>query len=130
MVRKGLNKAELKHFREQLLAVRARLRGDVTAMADVALRRTDDESGVASRMPIHMADVGTDNFQQEFTLALMRGEEDTLAQVEAALERIESGTYGACEECHQPIPKLRLNAIPYTPYCVKCAAHGRRSSDS
>src|SRR5262245_14625383 len=127
MARKGLNKADLKHFRDLLLALRGRLRGDVTAMADVALRRTSsDDSAVASRKPIHMADVVTDNFQQEFTLALMRGEEDTLAQVEAALERIEAGTYGACEECHQPIPKLRLNAIPYTPYCVKCASTGRR----
>lgn len=127
MVRKGLSKSELQGYREQLVALRARLRGDVSAMADVALRKTRSEaSGDLSSMPIHMADVGTDNFQQEFNLVLMRGEEDTLGRIEAALERIEAGVYGSCEECEAVIPKLRLNAIPFTNVCVKCAANARK----
>ena len=124
--RKGLSKADLKAYREKLLALRTRLRGDVSAMADAALRKTRSESsGDLSSVPNHMADLGTDNYQQEFTLSLMRGEEDTLARIEAALERIENGVYGSCEQCGTPIPKMRLNAIPYTPYCVKCAAQTR-----
>jgi DnaK suppressor protein len=69
-----------------------------------------------------MADVGSDNFEQEFTLSLMENEEETLDLIEAAIERIEEGVYGSCQECGGRIPKTRLNAIPFTPYCVKCAS--------
>ena len=72
-------------------------------------------------MPIHMAELGSDNFEQEFTLSLMESEEDTLGLIDAALNRIEEGTYGRCTQCDGTIPKARLNAIPYTPVCIKCA---------
>ena len=118
-----MKKSESKVYKEQLLALRARLRGDVNAMADAALHKTRLEaSGDLSSMPIHMADIGSDNFEQEFTLSLMENEEETLEMIEAALERIEDGVYGACVECGGKIPKTRLNAIPHTPYCVKCAS--------
>ncbi len=117
-----MKKPEMKVYKERLLLLRGRLRGDVNAMADAALNKTRTEaSGDLSSMPIHMADVGSDNFEQEFTLSLMENEEDTLEQIDAALERIEDGVYGSCIECEARIPKTRLNAIPYTPYCVKCA---------
>ena len=91
-------------------------------MAEAALRKSGAEGSEASSMPIHMADIGSDNFEQEFTLSLMESEEGTLDQIEASLERIEDGTYGQCEECGIKIPKTRLNAIPYTMLCVKCAS--------
>lgn len=118
-----MKKAEMKVYKERLIGLRARVRGDVSAMADAALNRTRSEaSGDLSSMPIHMADMGTDNFEQEFTLSLMQADENTLDQIEAALERIEDGVYGTCAECNSRIPKTRLNAIPHTPYCVKCAS--------
>lgn len=118
-----MKKPEMKVYKERLLALRARLRGDVHAMADAALNKTRAEaSGDLSLMPIHMADVGTDNYEQEFTLNLMQNDESTLELVEGALERIEDGVYGSCVECTGRIPKTRLNAIPYTPHCVKCAS--------
>jgi RNA polymerase-binding transcription factor DksA len=93
-------------------------------MANSALKKTRSESnGDLSSMPIHMADIGSDNFEQEFTLSLMENEEGTLDSIENALERIASGTFGSCEECGVKIPKARLNAIPYAPLCVKCAQH-------
>lgn len=114
---------DLKAFREKLIAMRARLRGDVSTMADAALNKSRSEaSGDLSSMPIHMADLGTDNFEQEFTLSLMQSDEQTLSQIEVAFERIEDGTYGKCEECGVRIPKARLNAIPFAVMCVKCAA--------
>lgn len=117
-----MKKAETKVYRERLLALRARLRGDVSQLADAALRKNRANGGVdGSSMPIHMADLGSDNFEQEFTLSLMESEEETLEQIESALERIEDGVYGVCDECGAKIPKARLNALPYTPYCVKCA---------
>ena len=117
-----MKKAETKAFKEQLLALRARLRGDVSAMADAALRKTRSEAnGDLSSMPIHMADIGSDNYEQEFTLSLMQTDELTLESIEAAIERIEDSVFGLCEECSSPISKVRLNAIPYTPLCIKCA---------
>jgi DnaK suppressor protein len=118
-----MKNADLKIYKERLLSLRARLRGDVSQMADATLRKSRSEAnGDLSSMPIHMADIGSDNFEQEFTLSLMQSEEGTLDHIEGALERIEEGTYGRCEECGAKIPKTRLNAIPYAALCVKCAA--------
>ena len=118
-----MKKREMKVYKERLLLLRARLRGDVSAMAEAAFAKTRTEaSGDLSSMPIHMADIGSDNYEQEFTLNLMQTEEDTLATIEAALERIEEGVYGTCEECQYQIMKSRLNAIPYTPLCYDCAS--------
>ena len=123
-----MKKAELKLYKQQLLALRARLRGDVTAMAEAALSKTRSEaSGDLSSMPLHMADVGTDNFEQEFTLSLLQSEEGTLEQIEGALERIEEGIYGSCVECESKIAKARLNALPHTPFCIKCASKAQRN---
>jgi RNA polymerase-binding transcription factor DksA len=118
-----MKKADMKVYKERLLQLRARVRGDVSAMADAALRKTRTEaSGDLSSMPIHMADIGSDNYEQEFTLGLLQNDEDTLDMIESALERIEEGKYGTCVECGGVVPKTRLNALPYTPFCVKCAA--------
>ncbi len=123
----SFTKAELKEYKERLLGLRARLRGDVSQMADSALKKNRSEgNGDLSSMPIHMADLGSDNFEQEFTLSLMESEEATLANIEAALERVEDGTYGLCEECGVKIPKKRLEAIPYATMCVKCASQSER----
>jgi DnaK suppressor protein len=117
-----MKKSEAKVFKDLLLALRARLRGDVNALADAALRKTRSEaSGDLSSMPIHMADLGTDAFEQEFTLSLMEHDGNALEQIEAALARIEDGNYGSCIECGTRIPKTRLQVLPHTPYCVKCA---------
>ena len=74
-----MKKAEMKVYKQALLSLRARLRGDVTAMADLALNKSRSEAGGSpSSMPIHMADIGSDNYEQEFTLTLMQTEEMTL----------------------------------------------------
>jgi DnaK suppressor protein len=114
---KTMKKADMKVYRERLIQLRARLRGDVSAMASTALDGNNENT-----MPIHMADVGSDNFEQEFTLSLMENDGETIEMIEGALERIEAATYGRCVECEGVIPKTRLNAIPYTPFCVKCAS--------
>jgi len=117
-----MTKTELEAYRESLLALRNRHNGDVSHLTDEALRRTGGgAAGNLSNMPIHMADLGTDNFEQEFTLSLLQNEEQLLDEIGAALERLGQGTYGKCEECEQEIPKARLQAVPYTRYCVDCA---------
>lgn len=112
-------KPDLKIHRERLLALRARLRGDVAQMEDNAFSKDHDDATV---MPNHMAELGSDNFNREFTLSLVGAENDALEQIEGALERIEDGSYGRCEECGGKIPKSRLEAIPYAALCVRCAA--------
>ena len=119
MAKRPMKKTESKVYKQELVHLRARLRGDVTAMADSALN--GKKADKTARMPIHMAEIGTDNFEQEFTLSLLASEEDTLGMIESALERIEDGLYGLCQDCGSSIPKTRLNALPYTPFCVKCA---------
>ena len=116
-----MKKVEALAYKEKLHAIRARLRGDVTAMAEVALRKSGMEGSDSNAMPIHMAELGSDNFEQEFTLGLMEAEEDTLSLIEAALDRVDRGSFGRCVECEGQISKARLNAIPYTPVCIKCA---------
>lgn len=123
-----MKKSELDGYKERLLTLRSRLRGDMSQLAEAALKKNRTErNGDLSSMPIHMADVGTDSFEQEFTLSLMESEEATLALIEAALERIEDGTYGLCEECGAKIPKKRLDALPYATLCVRCASQRERS---
>jgi DnaK suppressor protein len=114
--------AEMKAFKATLESMRARLRGDVSMMADAALRKTRSEaSGDLSSMPIHMADIGSDAYEQEFTLSLMATEEGTLEMVEQALERIRTRQFGVCEECEGVISKKRLEAIPFASLCIRCA---------
>jgi RNA polymerase-binding protein DksA len=68
-----------------------------------------------------MADVGTENYDQEFTLGLIENEQAMIEQIQDALARIDAGTYGKCTECGSPIAKPRLQAIPYTRHCIECA---------
>jgi RNA polymerase-binding transcription factor DksA len=116
-----MKKSEMLAYKEKLQAIRSRLRGDVHAMAEVALRKSGIEGSDSNAMPIHMAELGSDNFEQEFTLGLMEVDGDTLDLIDGALERINHGDFGKCVQCDGQIAKARLNAIPYTPVCIKCA---------
>jgi RNA polymerase-binding transcription factor DksA len=68
-----------------------------------------------------MADLGTENYDQEFTLGLIENEQGTLDLINEALVRMERGTFGQCAECGEPISKSRLQAIPYARHCIRCA---------
>ncbi len=117
-----LKPADLEIYRKRLLEFRNRLRGDLDQMTDEALHRNQAEaSSNLSKVPMHMADLGTDQFEQEFTLGLIETEQGTLDEVEEALQRIGSGAFGLCQHCGKPIAKARLQAIPYTKHCIECA---------
>jgi DnaK suppressor protein len=88
-------------------------------MEDNALNK--DHARTTS-MPNDLAELGTGNFDQEFTLSLLGNEKDALDQIEAAIQRIEDGKYGRCETCNVQIPKARLDAIPYASLCMQCAS--------
>ncbi len=119
--RNKLNPKERQDLRQALLARRAVLCGDVDHMQDNTLSQpVAAASGDLSTVPDHMADVGTDNFEREFTLGLIQNEEEELREIDAALERLEKGTFGICEVCEKPIPKSRLKIIPYARLCIEC----------
>ena len=117
-----LSAAELEHFQQLLLDKRRELLGNVSKIEGEALRQSRlDASGDLSSMPIHMADLGTDNFEQEFSLDLMDSERRLLIEMEDALHRIETGTFGICEGTGKPISKARLEAQPWARYSVEYA---------
>lgn len=118
---KKLKADEIESFKRKLTAMRAQLRGDVHLMTETAMKKNRmDETSEFSSTPIHPAESGSDNFEQEFTLSLMEVGAGRIQEVEAALKRIDEGTYGICEGCGGRIPKKRLEAIPYASKCVQC----------
>ena len=117
-----LTPKQIEHFREMLLLKRAEILGDVEFMEEEALKKSRIEAGGdLSSMPIHMADMGTDNFEQEFTLGLMDSERKLVNEITAAIWRIEEGVYGICEGTNTPISKPRLEANPWARYCIEYA---------
>ncbi len=121
VVHNNFSKDELEQIRKALLSRKEMLSGTVNRMEDEALRHAGQSaSGDLSSMPFHMADLGTDNFEQEMTLGLIENEEEELREIAEALERMDEGNYGVCEECNKVIPKERIRAIPYTRMCVDC----------
>lgn len=117
-----LTPKELQHFRELLVEKLKEIIGDVDHIESEALKRSRmDATGDLSSMPIHMADIGSDNYEQEFALGLMHSERKLVLEIFAALKRIDSGSYGICEGTGEPIPKPRLEGIPWARYCVEYA---------
>jgi RNA polymerase-binding transcription factor DksA len=110
--------ARLQRYKEELLALRARLAGDVNRLIE-SIPHEMQAAGDLSNVPTHNADRDSDGLDKE--VALVQNEGELLAAVEAALERIENGTFGPCENCEEPIAEERLDALPYVPLCIRCA---------
>ncbi len=108
-------------FKDLLLQRRRMLTGDVNHMKDETLSKSrKDASGDLSTMPLHMADIGSENYEQEFTLGLVESEEKELKEIDLALERVTNKTFGICETCSKPITKSRLKAMPHAHLCIAC----------
>ena len=118
-----LSEKDLSHFRELLLNKLHEILGDVDWIENEALKKSrQDSAGDLSTMPIHMADLGTDNYEQEFSLGLMDSERKIVQEILDALKRIALGTYGICEGTGRPIRRARLEANPWARYCVEFAS--------
>jgi len=117
---KPLTAKEIEHFKELLLIKRRELIGDVNSMEDEAMKKSRlDAAGDLSSMPIHMADIGTDNYEQEFALNLLDSERKLLRLINDALDRIVNNVYGLCEGTGEQIPRSRLEAKPWAQYCIE-----------
>ena len=116
-----MKKRDMLPYKKKLQKQRALLAGDINHMEEEALKKNRQESsGDLSNMPVHLADVSSDNYEQELTLELMENKGEVLSRIENALEKIKNGTYGTCEICQKRIKKARLEAIPYARYCISC----------
>ena len=115
---RGWSKKELQEYKALLMMRKRVLLGDVTHMEGEALRKNGESE--LSTLPLHLADMGTDNFEQDTTLGLMESESRELQEIEEALERIKEGSFGLCEACKKEIPRARLKAIAYARLCVDC----------
>lgn len=115
----GLASRELEHYRELLLMKRRELVGDMSSMEREALRSTQGSN--LSNLPLHMADMGTDNYEQEFTLGLVEKDRQLLREINRALAKIMDGSYGICEGTGKPISKPRLEAQPWAKYSIEYA---------
>jgi len=113
-----LSYSEIEHFQQMLLRKRQEIASNVTEIEGEALSSAD---GDLSNMPTHMADAGTDSYEQEFALGLMDGERKLLREIDDALDRIEQKTYGICEATGVSIAQARLEAKPWAKYCVEHA---------
>jgi len=116
-----LKSKELREFKELLLAKRAELCGDLEHLTDEALYRSRRGESEGATMPIHMADLGSDNWEQDFTLGLVANERALVRELDEALERIENKTYGICLATHRKIDTARLRAKPWAKYCIEYA---------
>lgn len=111
-----LSATSLENLKRLLLARRAVVCGD----ADTLELETNGGNGELSSVPFHMADVGSENYEREFSLGILENEEQEIREIDEALSRIEKGTFGICESCDKAIPVARLKALPYARMCVEC----------
>ena len=112
-------KAEWAKFYQRLLDLRDQL---MRQMNGLARESAQEMTGYS----LHMADSGTDNFDRDFALSLLSADQDAVYEIEEALKRIEKNTYGICELTGKPIPKTRLEAIPWTRFTVQAQAQLER----
>lgn len=119
-IKSGLNKKDLLAFRELLMQKRHEIMGDVESL------KADAKNIGANISYEHMADTGSDNYEQEFTLGLVESERQMLHEINDALIRIDKGIYGVCMVTGKPIDRARLEAKPWAKYCIEIAREKER----
>jgi DnaK suppressor protein len=114
---------DIEHFRTLLLEERKRVQE-----AKEYIHGEHPDSNDEMALGTHLADNAALTLDQELDDTLEENSSNLLAEIDAALERIEAGTYGICANCGEPIPAERLEAIPYTTLCIDCKR--RQAADS
>ena len=113
-------------FQERLMQERARIQAELASLdAEVAALGNDQQTEGGSTGN-HMADGATDIAEQDRDLALISTLQERLREVDQALDRLQRGTYGVCENCGKPIPAERLEVRPFSILCVDCQSKAER----
>ena len=113
--------------KERLLQLRDAMVDSMAGVAQDTLR-SRAEGSEASAFGMHQADAGSDAYDRDFALSLLSQEQDALYEIDQALKRIELGTYGVCEMSGKPIPRARLEAIPFARFTVECQSQLEKQS--
>ncbi|MBF0331312.1 MAG: TraR/DksA family transcriptional regulator [Candidatus Omnitrophica bacterium] len=109
---------KLDFYKKLLLKIKAQIQGDIRSMKDEGEDGCSDKGDVSGHA-MHMADVATDMYDREFNLSLASNDREVIQKIDAALERIEKGTFGVCVKSGKKIPEARLKAIPYAEFCLE-----------
>ena len=129
----GLNHREKKldpfvrKQKQKLLQLRDAVVDSMAGVAQGTLR-SRAEGSEASAFGMHQADAGSDAYDRDFALSLLSQEQDALYEIDEALKRVEIGTYGKCEMSGKPIPRARLEAIPFARFTVECQSQLEKQS--
>jgi RNA polymerase-binding protein DksA len=106
-------------FRQTLLEERGRVAKAIEYLHEENPGNLEDESGeVVGTLDNHMGDVATITYDREMDYTLEENSEAVLREIDAALQRIDDGSYGVCEVCGKPIGEERLEAMPWTRLCI------------
>ena len=120
-----MKQVNLESCRRNLEQLLARVRSDADTMIEQARNGSGGQSGGdLSNAPMHLGDMGTEEFLYDMNTTLLANEQYIVAEARDALRRIDDGAFGECESCGRTIGAARLEAIPYTRHCVGCAAAG------
>ena len=119
---KMYSKAKLKQFRKSIEKRMEEIAEDMDDIHDGILDNGNDSEGSSqdSVFSVHMADAGTDSFEQEKNYLLMGRESDYYKNLEVALDRIDDGMFGICKICAELIPEERMLEVPNATKCVSC----------
>lgn len=110
-----------------LIQLRNHVQAGLSEHAEDTLKRSaKDDAGDLSGYGQHMADAGTDTFDRDFALSLVSSEQEALTEIDAAIKRINNGTYGVCELTGKPISRERLLAVPFARFSVESQAEVER----
>lgn len=114
----------------RLESERTRLEGILDDFSEEHLRTESEQENLSelSATAQHQADLGTETFDRERDLSILEQVEAELADVEHALERLETGSYGTCEACGEPIDDARLEAQPAARFCMRDQAAAERET--
>jgi RNA polymerase-binding transcription factor DksA len=119
----AMTKKRIEQFRRILEAMDGRVRGDLQSLEEQARTGLGGEAGGnLSNAPMHLADLGTEQYMQELNATLFENEEYIRLEIRDALGRFDRGTFGLCERCGRAIIEERLEVLPYTRYCTPCSA--------
>jgi DnaK suppressor protein len=113
--------------KDKLLQLRDAMVDSMAGVAQDTLRARA-EGSEASAFGMHQADAGSDAYDRDFALSLLSQEQYALYEIDEALKRIDLGTYGICEMSGKPIPRRRLEAIPFARFTVECQSQLEKQS--
>jgi RNA polymerase-binding protein DksA len=114
-----LDVQQIQRFADLLTEERLRLQTSLTRLYTEAVQNTPEQSGEGTART-HLADLGTDSFEQSADLGLAEQISRTITDIDRAFDRIEEGTYGVCQGCGKAISIERLEAIPSAARCAQC----------